>query len=210
MVVADDDLLILPDRAALDSADADSADELVVVDRRNEQLQRTFAVALGGVNIVDNRLEKRRQVRALFIGAVGRDAAPRRAEQRRRLELLFRCVEVQQQLQYLVDDLVDACVRAVDLVDNDDDLMTQLQCLLQHEARLGHGTLRRVDQQQNAVDHLQNTLDLAGEVGVTRGINNVDLIIFRQNRDAALALKIAGVHDSVCHHLIFAVNAALL
>ena len=95
--------------------------------------------------------------------------------------------------------------------------MTQLQRLLQHEARLGHGTLRCVNQQQNAVDHLQNALDLAGEVSVTRGVNNVDLIIFIvysgvlcQNRDAALALEIAGVHDPVCHHLIFAVNAALL
>ena len=89
--------------------------------------------------------------------------------------------------------------------------------LLQHEPRLGHGALSRVDEQQNAVDHLQNALDLAGEIGVARGVDDVDLIIFivyggvfRQNRDAALALKIAGVHDSVCHHLIFAVNAALL
>ncbi len=126
-------------------------------------------------------------------------------------------VEIEKKLEDLVDDLVDTRVRAVDLVDDDDDLVAELQRLLQHEARLRHGALGRVDQQQNAVDHLQNTLDLAGEVGVARGVDNVDLVVFivyggvlRQNRDAALALEIAGVHDPVCHHLIFAVNAALL
>ena len=95
--------------------------------------------------------------------------------------------------------------------------MAELQRLLQHEARLRHGALGRVDQQQNAVDHLQNTLDLAGKIGVARGVDNVDLVVFivyggvlRQNRDAALALEIARVHHTVCNHLIFAVNAALL
>ena len=93
---------------------------------------------------------------------------------------------------------MDARVRAVDLIDDNDDLVPELQRLLQHEARLRHGALGRVDQQQNAVDHLQNTLDLAGEVGVARGVDNVDLVVFivyggvlRQNRDAALTLEIA-------------------
>ena len=138
--------------------------------------------------------KKRRQVRALFVGAVGRDTAPRRAEERGRFELLFRRVEIEKKLEDLVDDLVDARVRAVDLVHDNDDLVPELQRLLQHEARLRHGALGRVDQQQNAVDHLQNTLDLTGEVGVARGVDNVDLVVFivyggvlRQNRDAALA-----------------------
>ena len=52
---------------------------------------------------------------------------------------------------------------------------------------------------------------------MARGVNDIDLIvliadggIFRQDRDAALPLQIAGVHDPVDHGLVFAVNTALL
>ena len=110
-----------------------------------------------------------------------------------------------------------AGVGPVDLVDDNDDLVAELERLLQHEPRLGHGALSRVDEQQNAVDHLQNALDLAGEIGVARGVDDVDLIIFivdgrvlGQDRDAALALEIARVHHAVYDGLILPVNAALL
>ena len=95
--------------------------------------------------------------------------------------------------------------------------MTQLQRLLQHEAGLRHGALRRIDEQQNTVDHLEDTLDLAAEIGVARGIDDVDfrsLImhggILGQNGNAALTLQIARVHHAVHHSLILAVDAALL
>ena len=111
----------------------------------------------------------------------------------------------------------DAGVGPVDLVDDDDDLVPQLQRLLQHEARLRHGAFGRVDQQQNAVDHLEDTLDLAGEIGMARGVDDVDLVvlivngrILGENGDAALALEIAGVHHALHHGLILAVDAALL
>ena len=76
--------------------------------------------------------------------------------------------------------------------------------------------LGRVDEQQNAVDHLQNALDLAGEIGMARGIDDVDLhalvgagAVLGQNGDAALTLDIAAVHDTLCHDLIVAESAAL-
>ena len=46
-------------------------------------------------------------------------------------------VEVQEQLLDLVDDLGDAGVGAVDLVDHDDDRQARLERLAQHEAGLG-------------------------------------------------------------------------
>ena len=95
--------------------------------------------------------------------------------------------------------------------------MTQLQRPAQHEPRLGHGALGGVHQQDDAVDHLQDTLDLAAEVGVARGVDNVDLGvavadggILGEDGDAALALEVVGVHDAVDDLLIFAVHAALL
>ena len=95
--------------------------------------------------------------------------------------------------------------------------MAELKRLLQDEAGLGHGALGRVDQQDDAVHHLEDTLDLAGEVGVARGIDDVDLdalvvyrSVFRQDGDAALALDVARVHDALLDHLVFAECARLL
>ena len=112
---------------------------------------------------------------------------------------------------------MDALVGAVDLVDDDDDAVTQLQRTGEDEARLRHGALSGVDEQDNAVDHLEDTLDLAAEVGVARGIDNVDLGVavadggvFGEDRDAALTLEVVRVHDAVDDLLIFAVHAALL
>ena len=112
---------------------------------------------------------------------------------------------------------MDALVGAVDLVDDDDDAVTQLQRAGEDEARLRHGALSGIDEQDNAVDHLEDTLDLSAEVGVARGIDNVDLGVavadggvFGEDRDAALTLEVVRVHDAVDDLLIFAVHAALL
>ena len=112
---------------------------------------------------------------------------------------------------------MDALVGAVDLVDDDDDAVTQLQRAGEDEARLRHGALSGVDEQDNAVDHLEDTLDLAAEVGVARGIDNVDLGVaiadggvFGEDRDAALTLEVVRIHNAVDDLLIFAVHAALL
>ena len=112
---------------------------------------------------------------------------------------------------------MDALVGAVDLVDDDDDAVTQLQRAGEDEARLRHGALSGVDEQDNAVDHLEDTLDLAAEVGVARGIDNVDLGVavadggvFSEDRDAALTLEVVRIHNAVDDLLIFAVHAALL
>ena len=69
------------------------------------------------------------------------------------------------------------CVGAVDLVDDNDDAGGPAPArLLQHEARLRHGAFGGVHQQDNAVDHLEHALHLAAEVGVARGIDDVDLV----------------------------------
>ena len=95
--------------------------------------------------------------------------------------------------------------------------MAQLQCLGQHETGLRHGALCCVNQQDNAVDHLEDTLYLAAEVCVPRGVNDVDLGalvvdggVLCQNGDAALPLQIVGVHNAIYDLLVFPIDAALL
>ena len=112
---------------------------------------------------------------------------------------------------------MDALVGAVDLVDDDDDAVTQLQRAGEDEARLRHGALSGVDEQDDAVDHLEDTLHLAAEVGVARRVDDVDLGIaivdggvLRKDGNAALTLKVVGVHHAIHDLLIFTVDAALL
>ena len=112
---------------------------------------------------------------------------------------------------------MDALVGAVDLIDHHDDAVTQLQGTGQDEAGLGHGALSGIHQQDNTVDHLQNALHLAAEVGVAGGIHDVDLGVavldggvLGEDGNAALTLQVIGVHNAIHRLLILAVRAALL
>ena len=67
---------------------------------------------------------------------------------------------------------------------------------------MGKGALGGVHQQDDGVDHRQSSFDLAAEVGVTRGVDDVDgeVVPFDgrvlgEDGDALFALEVAGVHD---------------
>ena len=108
-------------------------------------------------------------------------------------------------------------IRPVNLVDHHDHPVSQLQRPAENETGLGHGALRRVHQQNDAVDHLEDALHLAAEVGVARSIHNVDLGVavgdggvFGQDGDATFPLQIAGVHHPLYDRLVVSVHTALL
>ncbi len=94
--------------------------------------------------------------------------------------------------------------------------MSTLQSLLEHEARLRHGAFGCIHKQQNAIHHIHDTLDLSSEIGVTGRIHDIDLdhlacfgirhrngCILCKDGDAALTLKIIGVHDALFQVLVF-------
>ena len=167
--------------------------------------------------MAENRFKERTQIGSLDI-LIGRgDASARRTEENRRLKLIVGGVQVDEKFQYFVDHFVDSAVRTVDLIDDDDDSVSELQRLGQDKTRLRHRPLGRVDEQNDAVDHFENTFDFSAEIGMARRIDDIDLYtiicysgIFRKNRDASLSFEVVGIHDSFYHRLIFAVNAALL
>ena len=217
MVVTDRDLLTDLHRAALDTADADAADIFVVVDRGNEHLGRALGVNVRRRDMLEDLLEQRGQILALYVRRHRCSAGTAGAVYDRAVKLLVGCIEVEQQLKNLVADLVQTGVRTVDLVDRDDDLVAEFKCLLKNETGLRHRALCCVDQQDNTVYHLEDTLYLAGEVGVARGVDDIDLdalVVYRgilgQNGNAALTLDVAGVHDALLYHLIFAESTGLL
>jgi hypothetical protein len=134
----------------------------------------------------------------------------------RELDLLCGRVEIEEELVDLVHDLFDACVGAVDLVHDEDDRQARFECLAQDEARLRQRSLGGVDEQQHAVDHRQPAFDLAAEVGVARGVDDVDLDVvalnrgvLREDRDALLALEVARVHDALGDLLVGPERAGL-
>ena len=127
-----------------------------------------------------------------------------RAVEDREVELLVGGVERREQVEHLVDHLDRARVGAVDLVDDDDRLQAHLQRLRHHELGLRQRTLGGVDQHQRAVDHVEDALDLAAEIGVARRVDDVDAGVLPEDRgglgedgDAALALQVVGIHRAL-------------
>jgi hypothetical protein len=102
------------------------------------------------------------------------------------------------------------------LVDDDDRSQTSFERFAQNESRLGHRAFTGIYDQECAFDHSENALHFATEVGVSRGVDDVDQkvfirdgSIFRQNGDAALALEVVGVHDALDELLILSEDAGL-
>ena len=140
-----------------------------------------------------------------------------RAVEDREIELLVGGVERGEEVEHFVDDLRRPRVRAVDLVDRDDGLEPHPQRLGHHELGLRHRPFGGVDQDDRAVDHVEDALDLAAEIGVTRRVDDVDAGVVPEDRrhlgedgDAALALEIVGIHGALGHALVFAEGAGLL
>ena len=152
----------------------------------------------------DDHLAQRREVGSLLaLGQRGPSGPGVRVDDRE-VDLGLVGVEVEEELVDLVDDLGDAGVRAVHLVDDQDHRQLRLQRLAQDEAGLGEGPLRGVDKQQHAVDHRQPALDLAAEVGVAGGVDDVQLHVTEadrrvlgEDRDPLLALEVHRVHDAL-------------
>ena len=162
-------------------------------------------------------IEKRLEVCAHLVGVVGGKSQSAGAENYRAVDLLLGSVKIEQKLEHLVYDFLIAGVGTVGLVDNDDDLVTKLQSLLEDESRLRHCSFEGIYQQKNAVYHLEDTLYLAGEVSVAGGVDDIDFYavvhagsVLRKNCDSALALNGVVIHYTVAYYLILAECAALL
>ena len=110
-----------------------------------------------------------------------------------------------------------ALVGPIDLVDGNDGPQALLERFGDHELGLRQRPLGRIDQHDGPVHHVEDALDLAAEVGVTRRVDDVDAGVvpqdggtLGQDGDAALALEIVAVHGLRLHPLILAEGAGLL
>jgi hypothetical protein len=92
-----------------------------------------------------------------------------------------------------------------------------LQGMAEHELCLRHRPFLRIDKKQAAVSHADDTFYLSTEVGVPRGVYNVDFDIFIEyggilghNGNALFPLKGITVHYQRTNHLILPEHLALL
>ncbi len=95
-------------------------------------------------------------------------------------------------------------------------LQAEAERLAGDELGLRHRAFGRVDQQDHAVDHAEDPLDLGAEVGVARGVDDVDPVAVPLDRgalgedgDPALLFQVVGIHGPFLHALILAESAGL-
>ncbi len=149
--------------------------------------------------------------RDAVLRAVGRERHPALlggAVEDRKVELRLVGVERGEKVEDGVQRDVGLRVGAVDLVDDDDGLQPDRERLHQHELRLRHRPFGRVDQQDRAVNHVQDALHLAAEIGVAGRVDDVDARVLPKERghlgedgDAALLLERVGIHGALGHLL---------
>ncbi len=169
-----------------------------------------------------DRLEQRRQVAGADVACPPDIAVASRREQDGEVELLVVGLERHEQVEDLVEDLLRTGIRAVDLVDDDNGAKAERERLAGDELGLRHRPLSRVDQQDHAVDHRQDALDLAAEIGVAGRVDDVDVRRLRRGRvgpfdrralgedsDATLALEVVRVHRPLGNALVVAEGAGL-
>ena len=134
----------------------------------------------------------------------------------RELDLVLGGAQVHEQLVDVVEHFGRSRIAPIDLVQRDDDRQVTGHRLLQDVPRLGQGSFRRIDEQQDRVHHEETALDFTAEIGMTGCVHDVeprpvviDGRLLGQDRDALLTLEVARVHHSVHDGLVRPERAGL-
>ena len=203
VLVDDNNLLTHLDLAADDATEGDTTQVVAVVEIGNEHLEVIHVGLFRGGDVLRDRLVEGLHRGALLVDLVlGKAGLGARVDDGE-IELLVRGMKLQEELKDHVEDLVGISVVAVDLVDNNDRLEAVLQRLLEHKFGLGLGAAEGIHHKEHSVHHLHDAFHLAAEVGVTRGVDNVDVVVvpleggvLGLDGDSLLTLQIHGIHDT--------------
>ncbi len=215
-MVHDNAVLTDTDFAIGDLADTDAAYKFIVVDGGDQHLGAGVRIALRGGNGIDDGVEEGLHRHARGAEVERGNSGFGRGKDKRAVELLVARAEIHQKLEHFIDDLRRTRTGAVNLIDTDNDRQIEVHCLGEDKACLGHRSLKRIDDQDGAVDHLQNALDFAAKIRMTGRVDDIDFdavvvdgSILGKYGDAALPLDGIGVHDAVLYFLICAEHTAL-
>ena len=211
VVVEDLDVLVRLDAARLDAPRDQAAEIGVRLEQRAEHAKRRAVLDRRGRYVLQHKVEQWRHAVLRAIGLVGHPSVAARAVEDREVELVVVGVERGEQVEHVVDHLLNAGIRPVDLVDRHNRAQAQLQRLADDEFRLRHRALGRVDQHDHAVDHRQDALHLAAEIGVAGSVDDVDAGVLPDDRghlgqdgDAALLFEVVRIHHALGDALVLA------
>ena len=175
VVVYDHALLIDLEGTIVYFTDADPADVFVVVDSADQHLGACLGISLGSGDIVDDGLKQGLHAGAYTAEIQRRDAGFGGREHEGAVNLFVTGSQIHKKFEDLVDDLGGTGAGPVDLVDAYDHRKIQCHCFTEDKSGLGHRTFKGVNDKDNAVYHLEDTLHFSAEVGVAGGVNDVDL-----------------------------------
>jgi len=199
-------LLIALQRTPGDAADANRAHVARIVESRDLQLKGSVRVYRRQRHVLHNGLEKGLHVGADLIGFESGKSLKRRSVDHREVELFVGRTQPVEQVERLIEHPIRSSRFAIDLVDDNDRVETVGKRLACYIPRLRHRAFDRIDKKKHGVDHRQNALDFTTEVGMARGIDDIDPIavpadrgVLRENRDAPLPLQIVRVENPVRH-----------
>jgi hypothetical protein len=202
--------------AVEDAADGEAAEVVGVVEVGDEDLQRAVGIALGDGDGLDDLLEERLEIDAGDGEVECRGADLAVGVEDGEVKHVFVGIEVDEEIVDLVENLLHAGVGTVDLVDDDHGGELGFEGFREDVTRLRQRAFGGIDEEEDAIDHLEGALDLAAKVGVAGGVDDVDLVavvvergVLGEDGDAALALQIVGVHDAIGDGLVGAECAAL-
>ena len=97
-----------------------------------------------------------------------------RAIQYREIQLIFRCIEAEHQVEHHFIDFFRTAVRLINLVDYYNRFQSDLKCFLEYETGLWHRTFKSINQQDTSVSHVEDALYFSTEVCMPRSIDDID------------------------------------
>ena len=104
----------------MNATDRYLADVIISLERGHQHLERRIELAFGRRNFIIDRLHQRFKVRRLvghvFLGDAGFGGGVDDGE----IELVIVGVELHEKFEHLIDDLLNARVGTIDLIDHDD------------------------------------------------------------------------------------------
>ena len=75
---------------------------------------------------------------------------------------------------------------------------------MQHKPSLRHRPLECIHQQEASIGHIEHALHFTAEVGVSRGIDDIDFTtliantdVFGKNGDTAFAFQVVAIEESI-------------
>ena len=193
----EDDLLCHADFTANDFAESDPAEVVAIIEIGDQQLEIVTGVGAWRRDVFHDRVVERLHIDVFVFQLVFGVAIFGGAVDVWEVELFVGGFELNEQFEDLIEDLVWVGVIAVDFIDDDDGFSTGLEGFSEDEPGLCLRAFGGVDHEQHAIDHVHDAFDLAAEIGVTWGIDHVDVEvavdeggIFRSDGDSFFPFQV--------------------